>query len=483
MKSNNDNNCMNTELTRRQFIKKSSFVSMGLISGLGVTSSIFAANKTQLTNLEHSDESTISISTFDMDATPPVGSDLAYDVMKGVWDLGLRAKGLVLTGCGYPIVLCAIDWIGIGNESYDIFREKMAEAAGTVPERVALHTLHQHDSVWCDFGAEKILRENGIDPQCFDGTFARSFLDQLCVSIRKSISETKKISHVGFGEAPVKKVASNRRIFMPDGHVEERWTACTDEKLRQEPEGIIDPILSLISFWDENRPVAVLSYYATHPQSYYRTGIANPDFPGLARFIRQAALPEALMIHFNGAGGDVGAGKYNDGSKENRLILASRLVDGMEMAWNNTDKFPLTKDFITWKVAKLTLPPAVYLSKLKEQLALDKSLYLENRDYARKMAWYSRCLAGKTIDVSCLSIGKLRVLHMPAELFVEYQLTAKSMRPDLKIVIAAYGDYGPGYICTELAMKQGGYETTDRACNVAPGSEKAIINVFAKLLS
>ena len=47
-------------------------------------------------------------------------------------------------------------------------------------------------------------------------------------------------------------------------------------------------------------PVAVLTYYATHPQSYYRTGLANPDFPGMARDQRQVATG-VPHIHFNGA--------------------------------------------------------------------------------------------------------------------------------------------------------------------------------------
>src|SRR5690606_826477 len=109
-----------------------------------------------------------------------------------------------------------------------------------------------------------------------------------------------------------------------------------DPALHAEPEGLVDPEVSLISFWNENRPVAVLSYYATHPQSYYRTGIPNPDFPGIARFFRQLAIPQALHVHFNGAGGNIAAGKYNDGSHENRLILAKRLEDGMKRAWNST---------------------------------------------------------------------------------------------------------------------------------------------------
>ena len=38
-------------------------------------------------------------------------------------------------------------------------------------------------------------------------------------------------------------------------------------------------------------PLAVLSYYACHPQSYYRTGVPSPDFPGIARSIRGQAVP------------------------------------------------------------------------------------------------------------------------------------------------------------------------------------------------
>jgi hypothetical protein len=48
---------------------------------------------------------------------------------------------------------------------------------------------------------------------------------------------------------------------------------------------------------------------------------------------------------------------------------------------------------------------------------------------------------------------------MPGELFVEYQLAAQAMRPDKLVAMSAYGDYGPGYICTEIAYWEGGYES------------------------
>src|SRR5437763_1521045 len=113
----------------------------------------------------------LSLALFDIDATPPIGSMMAYDPVTNKWDLGLRARGIVLLGAGQPIVLCAVDWIGIANESYDAFREGLAQAAGTIPSRVAVHTLHQHDAPDCDFSAEKLLRDAGLEPRQFESSF------------------------------------------------------------------------------------------------------------------------------------------------------------------------------------------------------------------------------------------------------------------------------------------------------------------------
>src|SRR5688500_8235507 len=77
----------------------------------------------------------LRLATFDIDATPPIGSHLAYDPVTNKWDLGLRARGIILLGSGEPIVLCAIDWLGIANEGNDAFREAIARAAGTQPTR------------------------------------------------------------------------------------------------------------------------------------------------------------------------------------------------------------------------------------------------------------------------------------------------------------------------------------------------------------
>ena len=98
------------------------------------------------------------------------------------------------------------------------------------------------------------------------------------------------------------------------------------------------------------------------------------------------------------------------------------------------------------------------------------------------VAWLARCTAGHKIDISLLAIGNVRVLHMPGELFVEYQLAAKQMRPDLHVAMAAYGDRGPGYIGTARAYPEGGYETEPRSSYVAPEVEGVLMGAMRRLL-
>ena len=430
-------------------------------------------------------EPQLKIATFDVDATPPVGSMMAYDKVLRTDDLPLRLRGVVLLGAGEPIVLCAVDWIGIANESHDAFRDALAKAAGTTRQRVAVHTLHQHDAPASDFTGEKLLKEAGAtDLGRFDGTFARELIGRAAPAVTEAVAKAQPVTHVGWGQAEVKEVASNRRIKGPDGKVRAtRYTATADPQLRAEPEGTIDRNVSLISFWNADKPLAVLSYYACHPQSYYRTGIPNPDFPGIARFVRGQAVPEALHVHFNGAGGNIGAGKYNDGAKPNRVALAMKLADGMQRAWEATQKTPITREQVRWRTEPVALPPAPHLdeNKLRSDLAKTSEPTV-SLGAADGLAWLTRCREGHKIDLACLSLGDIRVLHMPGELFVEYQLAAQQMRKDLHVAMAAYGDYGPGYIGTTVAYGEGGYETSPRVSSVAPEVEPVLMKGMRKLL-
>jgi len=101
---------------------------------------------------------------------------------------------------------------------------------------------------------------------------------------------------------------------------------------------------------------------------------------------------------------------------------------------------------------------------------------------AKHLAFIQHANAGAKVDIGCMTLDKARVLHMPGELFVEYQLNAAKLHPDLFIAMAAYGDYACGYVGTNISYTQGGYETISRASRVAPSVEKVLVDAMRKLL-
>jgi len=431
-----------------------------------------------------SEEAPLRVGTFVVDASPPLGSPLAFDRCDSV-GMPLTARGVVLIGSGEPMVLCAVDWIGISNGGYERWREAIAKAVKTSSERVSVNVLHQHDAPRCDFSAERLLAEQGLGGAMFDVAFARQTIENVAAAAKEAADSATVATHLGLGQAKVEKVASNRRILGSDGKVRVvRYTACADPKVRAEPEGTIDPYVKSISFWNEDQPLVVLTYYATHPQSYYRTGVAHADFPGIARFLRQTTLNGLTHVHFNGAGGNIGAGKYNDGSHENRQTLAVRLAEGMSKAHLATEKHPITAADVAWKTVPVVLPVSAHMNEenLLAILKDDKIDTPQRSQAAKHLVWLRRCQAGDTVDLTCLTLGPASILNMPGELAVEYQLAAQKMRPDLFVAMAAYGEYAPGYICMKEHYQQGGYEDSPRASRVAPEVEDVLMSAMAELL-
>jgi hypothetical protein len=431
-------------------------------------------------------DDTLRLATFASDITPPLGTPLCDALVQPARTIvdPLSARGIVLIGTGRPIVLCALDWVGIGNGGYDAFRRALAAAANTAEDRVCVHCLHAHDAPGCDFEADEILSRCGLGGKLFDPAFARRAIERVAAAVKRASNDAQPTTHIAVGKAKVEMVASNRRVMGPDGKVKYvRYSATRDPAIRAEPEGVIDPYLQVLAFWNGDRPVAALTYYATHPQSYYGKGGVSCDFPGLARGLRDRDEPGVFHVHFNGAGGNVTAGKYNDGSPANRMVLAERLAKGMRDAFAVAKKTPVRGSDVDWRVTAVRLPLSrLYSSKDLEVRVANRGLPEPERlRSARNLAWARRCEANHKIDIACLHIGPAFVLHMPGELFVEYQLAAQKMRPDKTVLMAAYGDYGPGYIGTAIAYSQGGYETGP-VSRVAPEVEAVLLEAMHHLL-
>ncbi|HEV7224275.1 MAG TPA: hypothetical protein VGN42_16320, partial [Pirellulales bacterium] len=86
----------------------------------------------------------LKVGAFQVDVTPPLGAPLCDGLVPPAKEIvdPLSARGVVILSAEQPIVLCAVDWVGIGNGGYDAWRKALAKAAGTSESRVAVHCLH-----------------------------------------------------------------------------------------------------------------------------------------------------------------------------------------------------------------------------------------------------------------------------------------------------------------------------------------------------
>jgi hypothetical protein len=395
------------------------------------------------------------VATFRCDITPPMGQPLAGGDAIKIVEQPLLAKGIVLDVPEGRYVLCALDWCLLFGDSYRSLQGKIATAAGVDPSHVAVQCVHQHTAPAVGMSEEtqgpKPVSNPAIpkfDPKAFD-----AIADRIAASVKESLGRFEPFDRIGSGQAKVDRVASCRRVWDAQGKACTRWSHCKDLAVRNLPEGTIDPYLKTITLARGDKPLVRLHYYATHPQTRYRDNRVSSDMVGDAR----EALEKkegAFQIYFNGCGGDITLGKYNDATDQNRKELAGRLLAGMEAAVAATKLTPVQP--VRWRTYALDLPWKPEPNAPKD---------------AKKH---------QPIELTSLEIGDIRIVHLPGEPMLCFQQFAQGLKPAAFTAVAGYGDGEPGYLCPEKAFAEGGYEPI--ASNVKPEAEAVVKKAIAALL-
>lgn len=415
----------------------------------------------------------LHVAPFSFDATPPIGHPCCGGWIKPVEvvDDSLEGKGIVILGAGKPIILCAVDWTGVLNSAHVAWRAAMAEAAGTTPDRVALHCVHQHNAPFACTDAEEIIAGEirlGRDKlsHILDPDWFKKCVDLSREAILRALGKAQPVSQVGWGEAKVDRVASNRRVSRDkSGKVlAMRGSSCKDEKLKGLPEGLIDPMARTIAFFNGNKKIASCHFYAVHPMSFYADGRVTSDFAGLARKAMEARDPGCAHIYFTGCAGNIAAGKYNDGSKQARTDLTQRLLEGIIASETRLERTGTRG--LSWNTMEIvpTARPQPGMGDLIRLIGTRDNPAINTNRYALELSFHLRAQKKIPIVLGSLRVGPVRTLHLPAESFVEYQLNAtqfaRARQADAFVATAAYGDGGPWYIPTTAEFPNGGYEVS-----------------------
>ncbi|MGZ0169019.1 MAG: carbohydrate-binding family 9-like protein [Planctomycetales bacterium] len=407
----------------------------------------------------------LQVATFSADITPPLGQPvgLGFIPILKTAEHPLLARGILLKDSGVSCVICTLDWMEVHNESYDFLREAIGKAAGVPASNVALQSLHQHTAPAISTAALRLQLEETSPRRIATAEYLLDVAKKIAAAIRDSQENWQNVTSIGTGKAKVERVASNRRLERADGSIQGRSSNTKKSPaLRELDEGLIDPWVRTVSFESSDDAIAQLHYYASHPQSFYGDGRATYDVPGMIRE-RLETNGGAFQVYVTGCGGDVAYGKYNNGSLEARTELTARLQSGIEQSIASLTQHPVKP--MQWSVEPVRFPfrtDDAYSESASRSILRDpKASEAQTRKAAIALAWIERARSRRPVELSCLSIGEVQMLHLPGEPFVQFQLAAQKMRPDHFVCVAGYGDCGMGYIGGDrIFTDRGGYEQT-----------------------
>ena len=279
----------------------------------------------------HAAEPTLRVATFRVDVTPPIGEGPCVGAMPKVASIEhpLEMRGGVLQTASDTFVIASIDYCGICNTSDETIRDAMARAAGTTRQRVALQALHQHTAPILDADAVRFLHGEQSEQLAQHLRFTDEIAQRAAMAIAESLQQLQPVSRIVGSKAKVDRVASNRRVPQPDGSIAVRASVTREQAVRDAPEGLVDPWLRTLMFFDGDRPLVQLHYCGTHPQIFYGDARISWDTVGIARNCLEKSSG-VFPIYFTGCSGNVTLGKYNDGNRQAREDLMLRLLDAMQ---------------------------------------------------------------------------------------------------------------------------------------------------------
>ncbi|OGV55438.1 MAG: hypothetical protein A2X49_00020 [Lentisphaerae bacterium GWF2_52_8] len=411
----------------------------------------------------------MKLGTFTVDFTPPLGSPIFLGTpsdprAEGVRD-PLLLRGFVLQDSSRRYLIASLDYCGLMNSAQDELLTCLGKATDTPKDQVLVHCVHQHDAPLIDFEIEPYLGIKTFPHDCWMG-----FLKKAAESARKCLGKMKEISAIGHSETRICGYASNRRIIGEDGMLSAmRWSRCGDAKLRSLPTGIIDPILRSLAFkGSSGRILGSMSFYATHPQVSNGRKLYSADAPGEAlRIVSSGSAASGLHAFFTGAGGNVTAGKYSSPEKleENLSHFGKLLADGIK---RNLSSLEWEKPgCLDWKIISFRFPRKKIDVKALQALLDDSSAPNPQRLVSAVILSAYKYKPNRNYRATLIKTGGCRLLFLPGEPFVEYQLWAQSLVPDE--FLAVIGNCGNNfvYLPTKQAIAQGGYEPGFSCCSKA----------------
>jgi len=341
------------------------------------------------------------------------------------------------------VLLIASDVIGFSHQFNDEIVRDISKATGMAVEQILLTAAHNHGAPSIRTYTEKAPPENV--------RYIQSLREKL-VKISTEASENLQPVKMGIGKGFC-SMNINRRAKFADGGI---W-------LGRNQDGPCDHEVTILKIEDMDGKLMALHvnwpcHGTTNGQDNYKiTG----DWPGAtARYLEKHLGNDIVIGVTDGASGDINP-IYGPGDNF-REIDAMGANLGEEV---------------------LKVLPGIETLPAYDIKSMQKIIYLPGKQPANTHFPQEVYEAGPDVEIrlAAVRVGNIVFEGISGELMTEIGMQLKANSPYSGTVVITHCNGSSGYICTDEAYREGGYEV--QVTRLMPGAEEEIIRQFSYMVN
>ncbi len=420
----------------------------------------------------------------------------------------LHVRALAFAGNKLTVVILCYDLLALGPDTTGRILEALRQAPDGQSVEWILCATHTHSAP-----AAIILRGCGIIEDDYRELLIAASLE----AARHALNSLTPVNKMRWMTADMSGQSYNRRRLLDDGRV----SMARKPPGRIVREGPNWPGMLLVRFDDESgRGIVGIASWPCHPCTVCGPDV-TADFPGelCSRLTKEQGLP---FVFLQGAGGNINPFfekmtrgemlrnvdnvmkcladvSWPDEASSSQPVAVlhgkTELRYGPSLAAEQLGKISAGMEAI----AQTGEGPAGMMTLLGDILNWKPGAWPPKR-MTRHLAatireWSAAMLAlvkdgvdSCQIETCVLRLGKLVFAFVAAEPFVETQISLQDRCPDDVVTVVGYKTPAVGYLPTDQALEDGGYEVDqayrfyNRPAPFAKGSEQRVVDTLVKMI-
>ena len=376
---------------------------------------------------------------------------------RGEGDSDLLCHAVVVTDGDDIGAVVSLDITAVGHATVLAIRELCELKTGIPARNVSVAANHNHHA---PHAAGMFLYGSPPDPLYVD-----FLISQTVHSIVEAKRKLRPARYVA-GNARAPGFELNRRMRRPDGTVVLIYAPNADPSFP--PTGPTDKEVGYVFFEDENRdPISCLFSYTIHNITG-GTKHFHRDLGGRIGDVlrRRLGVTDFATSFLAGACGNVMEWEPNESGPKDGPARAWRIGEGvadsiLESYGENSPQEIRELRFASevLEIPDRSLEESEFCEDNCRGRGPEYLAYSRNRYGPEKIALQDRGPTSCLVEIGAVSMGNVAIATNPAELFVEYGLEIKQKSPFEVTLISELTNGYCGYVPTEKAFAEGGYET------------------------